>query len=145
VWAAHRPDGATLYWGNKSGEVRIYDKHIETDGRAPRGAVRFEVEAHRPWCEQARLSEVGDLTMERLAALVWRKWEDSGMGTPVTSLHQWMVDLAADPEITDAKLRSVVGDLVMRSHGVKLPISPNTEREYEGIIKRHGIPRLSHP
>jgi hypothetical protein len=83
--------------------------------------------------------------MERLAALVWRKWEDSGMGTPVTSLHQWMVDLAADPEITDAKLRSVVGDLVMRSHGVKLPFRRTPNGSTRASSSAMASPRLSHP
>jgi len=145
VWAGDRSDGATLYWGNGRGEVRIYDKHIETAGRAPRGTMRGETEARRKWCKKAGLGEVGDLRMERLTALMRRKWEDSGMGTPVTSLPQWMADLAADPEITDVVLRGVVGDFLTRSYGLKLSLSPGTEKTYKEITKRHGIPALVTP
>ena len=75
IWSgAHRSHGETLYWRNKGGKVRLYDKNVETRGRAPKGVLRFEVEARGKWCKRAGLSKVGDLCEERLTALMRHRW-----------------------------------------------------------------------
>lgn len=76
----------TLMVGNASGRTRLYDKHVESEGLAAEGTVRWETEARRDWLHRlADIRRVRDLTEEKLELLARDRWEWSAMGVEVAS------------------------------------------------------------
>jgi len=145
IWSgAHRSHGETLYWRNKGGKVRLYDKNVETRGRAPKGVLRFEVEARGKWCKRAGLRKVGDLCEERLTAYATQVG-DERHGNAGASMPQWVKDLHDDDRISPAVRIAVIGYVVSRSYGREPAVARGTRARNHRIMKRHGIPALVTP
>ncbi len=140
---AFRVRGDSLYWGNKSGQARLYDKHLETRGRAAHGTLRWEVESRRPWCVEHGIRVVHDITPASVVHLARNIWRRSGMGTPVTSLPQFVKDVMTDPKVSDTEVRGLLGWLLAESYGANIaPKGKDTMKKYRDIVGRHGVPTL---
>ena len=70
-----RHGAQTLMVGSGAGVVRLYDKWAETEGRAPEGVVRRELEARARWVQRyGGVRTVADLGPVALRALVENRW-----------------------------------------------------------------------
>jgi hypothetical protein len=87
---------------------------------------------------------VNDITPESVVHLARQMWRRSGMGTPVTSMPQFIADLMMDSTVSHTEMLRVLGWLVSESYGADTPVSKGTKAKYKRIIRRHGVPAL-HP
>lgn len=74
----------TLYVGNGRGKAKVYDKHAETDGAAPPGTLRYELESGEAWLETAGILTSDDLSDEELVGAYFReRWAWTGFGSAI--------------------------------------------------------------
>lgn len=140
VWEASKEYGETLYWGNRSGIVRLYDKHAQSNGAAPPGIVRFEVQARRSWTRRyfPTVGDLNDTSADRIARDMWSR---SGFGIPFRPLPGWLAGVTNDQKLSGAVIRSFVGEVFLQENGVLMPISPTTRAKHKRLLERHGIPQ----
>jgi hypothetical protein len=130
----------TLMVGSGAGVARLYDKHRETEGRAPVGTVRFEAECRPGWCEKyGEIRRLSDVTTEKVSALARNRWDWSAMGTEVVSSGVVLLKRLDDAGLSPAKKRGFIGWLVEQSVGIPSPIGTETHAEYRRIQRDLGI------
>lgn len=134
--------GWTLQLTNGSGKhIRMYDKHRQTQGRAPEGSIRFEVELHG-WLRNhgSNIRTVSDITPSAVcrAARYW--WHESRFGTPLASADDMYARIH---EVLDGKRNSaslataVYGYLRRKQEGDEtIDLSSDTRRHYEQTLRQ---------
>jgi hypothetical protein len=131
----------TLVVGSrKAGNLRAYDKHVETEGAVPPGTLRVETEARKNgWLAQyssiTGLATVNATTVTELARdrFQWAGLDREVAGAPELFARLATLDVAADTR------RAYVGWLVEQSAGLASPISKATLAKYRRISRDLGI------
>jgi hypothetical protein len=161
---ASRNRAQTLMVGSKTSFlVRLYDKHTESEGAAPAGTVRWEVEGKRSLLQRADIRVLGDLTEERMGAVARERWDWSGMGREVicgmpalldrlsgrplvlatgcgvreTSGNE--IDRPAGVSLSAAQCRGFIGYLAYKACGVESDIGSETLAKYRRVEREYGI------
>jgi hypothetical protein len=131
----------TLMVGSRtSGVARLYDKHQESEGRAPVGSVRFEAECRRAWCHKyGGMERLGDVNNGSVAMLARERWEWSGMGSEIFCSGVALLEALDLAGLSPAKKRAFVGWLLEQSVGVPSPIGKQAASDYRRIQRQLGI------
>jgi hypothetical protein len=134
-----RNGAQTLMVGSRSGVVRLYDKHEETEGAVPEGTLRWECEARDSWCERyggvRTMSDVSDESVERLAS---DRWEWSAMGHEI-SADERIVEQVMRSGLSHREQRMFLGHLMMLRAGVDVPMSTATAAKWNRLTRSMGI------
>jgi ParB-like chromosome segregation protein Spo0J len=139
-----RGDGMTLELRTRSsGMVRLYDKHEQSEGLAPPGTLRFEVEARgsRGWAERyGGIKVARDLTPGRLDDLLADRWEWTGFGswvggTGVAQALESMKGLGVSP----SRRQAFLGWFIEVSLGGDDSLSHTRQAEYNRFLRQLGI------
>jgi hypothetical protein len=132
------PHALRVYYA-KAGQILIYDKHLESKGKAPRGTLRWEARCRKRWCRRyGSLSTVRDMTSNRLFTLAQNRWEWSGMGTEVCSATH-LAHRINELHYSSPKKSRLLGDLVMQSVGIDVPMSNDRRSELNQCMRELGI------
>lgn len=158
---ASRNRAQTLMVGSKTSFlVRLYDKFTESEGAAPAGTLRWELEGKRSLLQRADIRVLGDLTKERMGAVARERWEWSGMGREVIcgmpalldrlsgrpyslpdavsgNRRKW--DRPAGVSLSAAQCRGFIGYLAYKACGVESDIGSETLAKYRRVEREYGI------
>lgn len=134
-------EGWTIQLTNASGKhIRLYDKHRQTQGRAPEGTVRFEIELHK-WLTNngSNIKTVPDITPEAVSRAARYWWNESGFGAPLTTPDEIYRHICGslDGKRNSASLAtSVYGYYRRKQEGDEtLDLSSSTRRFYEQTLR----------
>lgn len=129
----------TLFVGSGEGGCRLYDKCRETEGEAPEGTVRDEVEARAAWLSRyGGMRTVGEVTLERVYALMRNRWEWSQMGAEVVG--GWPVVLRKLSGMEFRQRAGFLSYLVHQAAGVPCgAVSGHTLAKYRRLQRELGI------
>ena len=139
---AKRNGAQTLMVGTrKQGLTRLYDKHAETNGAAPEGTVRWELEARSGWCQRyGDIQRLGDVNGESVEALGVERFEWSGMGSEVSSSVSRLVQLVTDcDELSDHDQTMFLGYLLQQASGFEPSLNRKTLGKYRRVQRALGI------
>lgn len=151
-----RRNAQTLWAGSGAGGVRLYDQNeAYADKGAPRGSLRWEVEARGDWLARALKSQsitYGRLSVSRLVELAETRWEWSGMGIEVTSANdvvskvKALVDVGGYPDddgewvkVTPALARGFLGQLLLGAQGLDLASAKATQSQHHKLQRYLGV------
>ncbi|HUY22185.1 MAG TPA: hypothetical protein VMV22_07570 [Acidimicrobiales bacterium] len=125
--------------GSRSGgRVLLYDKSIESNGRAPEGTLRFEAQC-RAWAQsQGGIRCVRDLTEERLATLAWNRWCWSGFGSFVAGVPQ-VLELVNRSGYDDRGQRDLKAYVLLAHHDQLGRMAPGTKSRYAKRLAKLGL------
>jgi hypothetical protein len=99
-----------------AGSARLYDKHAETQGRAPEGTVRWEAEC-RTWAKDyGGIKHMSQLTNDNVIQLATDRFNWSAMGAEVAATSR-VVELVRASHLTLREQASFLGWLMMQAHG----------------------------
>ena len=131
----------TLMVGSGAGVVRLYNKHTESEGRAPEGTVRWEGECRKDWCKRyGEIGRLGDLRAESVAELAENRWEWSGMGVEVASTVGRLVQATAHSDLSERERVFFVGWLMCEAAGQPVrDLSKATLAKYRRVQREVGI------
>ena len=158
----------TLMVGSKTSfVVRLYDKFTESEGAAPAGTLRWELEGKRALLQRSGIRVLGDLTDERMGAVARERWEWSGMGLEVVcgvpalldrlsvgrpcsppngaqryGVRKWdrtADSLRARAVLSPAQRRGFIGWLAEKACGVESDIGSETLAKYRRVEREYGI------
>lgn len=139
VYNDGKANGAqTLVVGHKSGSARLYNKHEETAGLAPVGALRWEAQARSGWCARAgieRLRDVGKMSAVELAEERWR-W--SGMDAEVCTRNEVVARVMA-AGLTPAMERTLLGWMMQKASGFESSMSNDAASKYRKLARDLGV------
>ena len=134
--------GWTIQLTNASGKhIRMYDKHRQTQGRAPEGTIRFEVEMHG-WLRNhgSDIRTVSDITPSAISRAARYWWHESRFGTPLASADDIFARIH---EVLDGKRNSaslataVYGYFRRKQEGDEtIDLSSDTRRHYEQTLQK---------
>jgi hypothetical protein len=134
-----RGGAQTLMVGSASGVVRLYDKHAETKGKAPKGTLRWEVEARSQWAQRyGQMQQLGDITEDTVRELAEDRWNWSAMDRELSATEH-IVDKVMRLDVSSTVKERLVGRLVMEQMGSAYPMSKNTATKYRRMVKDLGI------
>lgn len=134
-----RGGAQTLMVGSASGVVRLYDKHAETDGKAPEGTLRWEVEARGDWVKKyGHMMNLGDVTEENVKALAEDRWSWSAMDRELSATEQ-IVEKVMRLDVSPTVKERLVGRLVMEQAGCSYPMAKATATKYRRMVRELGI------
>ena len=137
---ASRGGAQTLMVGSGAGVVRLYDKAVESEGRAPQGTVRWEVEARRWLARFGALTHLENLTSGSVSALAADRWEWSAMGVEVACGLSEVVRRVESSGLSPALCRSFLGFLVEQAAGgVAVPAPSATAAKYRALQRSLSI------
>lgn len=112
-----RQGAQTLMVGSGSGLVRLYDKAVESGGKAPAGTVRWEAECRTGWASNyGGIKRFEDLTADNLGQLAENRWEWSAMGAEVEATSR-TVESVSRSGLSEREQASFLGWLMMQAHG----------------------------
>lgn len=135
-----RSGAQTLMVGSASGIVRLYDKAAETNGRAPEGTLRWEVEARSQWLSTyGGIKKLSDITEDTVKALAEDRWRWSAMGQTVASQNEMVQRVMANPEISPTVKSGLIGYLTMQSMGCAYQKSSATVAKYRKLAKEMNL------
>lgn len=130
----------TLSVGSGVGMVRAYDKAAESQGKAPEGTLRWEVEARPGWADRiSGIGKVADVTEERIAHLAADRFGWSGMGVDVSAGFSEVVERVVGAGLTAAVQRAFLGYLVEQAAGVYQELSFDAQSKYRKLQRELGI------
>lgn len=131
----------TLMVGNATGRTRLYNKHVESHGRAEEGVVRWETEAGRDWLHHlAEIHRVRDLSSEKLSLLARDRWEWSAMGVEVASSVGRLVRVVQAADLTERECLFFLGWLMCEAAGQSpRGLSRVTVAKYRKLQREIGI------
>lgn len=129
----------TLSAGSKSGgHVILYDKHAEAPDRAPRGTMRFEVQA-RTWAGRfGGIETVGDISGFSARRLVKNRLKWFGLESELMYM-QTAVDRILDSQYSTRTQIQLLRHLSAQIHGRSPSGTPATVRKYDSLIRDLGI------
>jgi hypothetical protein len=137
-------EAQTLAVRNKSVTARLYDKHVQSNGAATSGHLRFEVQfRHRSlqgaWARQngGVVHVVNDLGSVNVDTLVRGMFERVGFDSEVASVDTFVKAVSNAP-LSNAEKRSLLSHVLLPD----LESAP-TRRRNERLIRVHGIPQPS--
>lgn len=138
---ASRFGAQTLMVGSGAGVARLYDKHQETEGKAPGGTLRFEAEARKDWSKKyGGIKVLSDVTDENVSELARNRWDWAQMGAEVLCTGAALCDrLQGIPGLSAAKRRGFLGWLVEQSAGFGSDIGFETAAQYRALQREYGI------
>lgn len=145
VWSsAQQGNAQTLHVGSGAGMVRLYDQfEAYADKGAPRGSMRFEVEARKGWLrEKFGVTTVMDMTTAALEDVLVNRWEWSRMGDEVAgtvTAAQALAGKVQRGELTWQAARSYLGALQLESAGVGHGLSSRQAKRYRSVMHGLGI------
>lgn len=131
----------TLMVGSGAGVVRAYDKHAETQGKAPEGSLRWEAECRRGWLEQyGGVKVLGDLNAEAVQRLAWNRWDWSAMGVKVSATNRVVEKVWRSEGYTDREKALFLGYLLSQaSDWAWLPGSTHTLAKFRKMQREIGV------
>lgn len=130
----------TLMVGSGAGVVRLYNKSVESRGRAPEGTVRWEAELRRGWLERQDIKSVADLTSASVDAAARERWEWSAMGVEVTSSVERFVRAAQAEGMSERERAFFVGWMLCEAGGSPVRgLSCHTVAKYRRLQRELGI------
>lgn len=131
----------TLMVGNATGRTRLYNKHVESCGRAEEGTVRWETEARRDWLHRlAGIHRVDDLSSEKLSQLARNRWEWSAMGVEVASSVGRLVRVVQAADLTERECLFFLGWLMCEAAGQSpRELGSATVAKYRKLQRELGI------
>jgi hypothetical protein len=128
----------TFIAGNKSGLIRCYDKHAESEV-APEGTVRVEVQSRRDWLKRfAEIRSLADVSESKVARLAHNRFEWSKCGVEVVSRKALQDKISALP-LSASRRSTLYAFVVAQSLGEQLNLSANTTRLYRRLQVEHGL------
>ena len=134
----------TIEVGSKDGGyVKLYDKHSETaraeiGGRAPKGALRFEVHA-RDWCARyGQMTLLGDFDSKNCVRLLMNRWTWSQMGTEFHSESKYIAVL--QEHFSGTESRNLMGHLLVIANGGTSNVSHSTLSKWRKKLALLGLP-----
>lgn len=129
----------TLFVGSGSGGVRLYDKHREAPEKAPEGRLRWETEARDRWlANYGGITHLRDVSTETVAVLASNRWKWSAMGLEVAALDR-VVEVVMASGLGPAKMRGLLGHLLLLSKGRPSKLAKETAAEYNHLMRQLGV------
>ena len=127
-------------WGNTHVRSTMYDKHVESNGLAPPGLLRTEVQWKPRGITPAGLRNVAELTPSLVRTAALKRLIGAGVDRPVHVGGIQHLDMALRSEgWTDRRLRSLYGFLVQREVGIDDHLGDRTRQKYNRVMKQHGV------
>ncbi len=103
--------------GSGAGSCRLYDKAVETRGRAPVGTVRYEAQCRSAWLARyGGMAKVVDLTQERARRMAEDRWKWSAMGVEIGATAR-VVEKVSRSDLSDREQMVFLGWLVSQAAG----------------------------
>jgi hypothetical protein len=134
-----RGGAQTLMVGSASGVVRLYDKAAETNGAAPPGTLRWELEARSDWAKKYGLIErLGDITQDNVRSLAEDRWRWSAMDRELSGQEQ-IVSKVMRLDVSPTVKERLIGRLVMEQMGSSYPMGNSTASKYRRLVREMGI------
>jgi hypothetical protein len=141
---SERNQAESLRVGPKAWGSLLYDKHRETDGKAPEGRVRFEARLHADqltgaWARDlgAIMRCVGDVTEEKVRAIRLGAFERVGFEREVAAMTM-VSDAVFSCEDVSARERALLW-AYLTAPGFAATLHRDTERKYRRIAKGLGV------
>jgi len=131
--------------GNGSGEICVYDKSAESLAKKRReqpepGSLRVEQRYRRGWLVRFGLTTLDRVTNDAVARAFVGQFRWSGADRSVTGPTLVLRRLASLRGLTPAKRMALVGYVTMRSNGLDHGLPRDKVREFDAILRRHGMP-----
>jgi hypothetical protein len=134
-----RGGAQTLMVGSGSGVVRLYDKHAETKGKAPKGTLRWEVEARQDWCRNyGGIAQLGDIKEETVTGLAANRWDWSAMDRQVSGTDE-LIEQVMRLDVSTTVKERLIGHLVMQQKGCAYPMAKATSAKYRRLARDLGV------
>ena len=128
-----REGAQTFIAGNKSGSVRVYDKHAEK-AQAPAGTLRAEFELRKAWLRRyANVLCFSDLSADSIYGVSSNRWEWSKCGLRVVGRHG-AVEVVEQSSLSSREKGTFLAWLL---YGFR--VSKNVETKYRRIQRELGI------
>ena len=133
-----RVENETLFYGNNSRSVRIYDKFGQSSSPDASGVLRWECQLRKGFLARNGLSELSDITRPKVGQLRRDVWAWSGMdsvhfldGSP----KDVFTPLISERNIGANALAAVIGRAIL-----DLPSTPSrTRQKDQATIRRLGL------
>ena len=140
VHADPRRHGAqTLMVGSGAGVVRLYDKHAESKGKAPKGTLRWETECRDGWLDiYGGMRLLRDVDDEHCLALAQNRWDWSGMGATVGGMVP-VYELAEEAGLTWREQVGFLGWLWAQALGRSPALSKEAKARYRKLQRELGV------
>ena len=124
-----------------AGGVRLYNKHVETEGEAPEGTVHWETQARAAWAKNyGGIKVLADVSTESVERLAQDRWEWSHMGAEIAGSIGRLVEVVGQSGPTKAQQNSFIGWLVKQAGGVDCSdASRATLAKYRRLQREVGI------
>lgn len=135
-----RKHGAqTLEAGSGAGTVRLYDKHVETGGSAPKGTLRWEAQCRDGWLDHyGNIRLVRDLHLDSCLAMARNRWLWSNMGVVVGGMTS-VYDVVEAARMTWREQGGFLGWLWAQALGRSPDVSRETKARYRQLQRDLGV------
>jgi len=141
---SERNQAESIRVGPKAWGALLYDKHRESDGKAPEGRLRFEVRLHSDqmtgaWARDlgAIMRCVGDVNEEKVTAIRRGAFERVGYDREVSAMTT-ISDAVFSCEDVSVRERAVLW-AYLTAPGFSASLHRDTERKYRRVAKRLGV------
>ncbi len=132
-----RGSKSTIHLGAKQDRMVVYDKHVESKGRAPEGALRVEMQMQNEWLRRHDMTRLGDLTPEAAAAAYLEEFTRLGLQHPTSGGS--LMDALTASDLTPTVRLTVFGFAAAHAMGhTDMGLSAATERRYRRELLRVG-------
>jgi hypothetical protein len=133
-------EAQTLEVGSKSGGfVKLYDKHAESSGLAPRGTLRWEATCRKWASRYGGMYWLRDVSENGTSNLARNRWEWSLMGTAVTGDMKSLVEAVEELEGSNVVKSRVLGDIFRMAAGVEVRMSNSRASSFHAALKQLGV------
>jgi hypothetical protein len=128
----------SLAVGGKDNKVVLYNKHVETGGRMPLGALRWEAQVRYEVLKTFGIVKFGDITQDTVDHLAGVRWIWSKMSTPIigTTRPGGMADVI-DSAVVRANVAVDLERIALHGHR---PASEYARRRLNDLIHENGMP-----
>lgn len=142
-----RNQAQTLTVGPKAWKATLYDKHIESNGLAAAGSLRFEARLHGEQLQSVfalehggKVGTLADLDEDRLRVLRRGWFERAGFDREVVAMDL-LWDRIVETDLSARERATFIGwcDAVRRGRREDCGLGVVTERKYRNVAARLGI------
>jgi hypothetical protein len=127
----------TVTMGTKDQVIKLYDKHLESRGKAPVGTLRIETETRTRVLRQAGISTIDTATPDAIDRLYLTAWDRSGYGNPITAGRTY--DAIAKLPDSPANKLTLLGVLQAAADGQPNGLSAKSMTKYNRLAAKAGI------
>lgn len=126
----------TVTVGNKSGEVSVYDKYLESRAKkrgdpASPGTLRVEARLNQPWVNRFGLTSLDLVTPDAVEAVFHDRFLWVGLAAPVAGATTILAKIAAQTSLTPISRALLAGHLAGRTQQVDLGLSIAVQRRLD--------------